>query len=123
MRAHARTPSQFIFMMYRASMTQRLAMLVSNQHERRLGRKDKIGAIDRRAMGVGGEENRKRERRGRERDERKHPRNVKRSNCLSVCGLLPLPFDLIAKERKIHDEQYARAARKIRLREIVSSMN
>lgn len=110
MRAHARTPSQFIFMMYRALMTQRLAMLVSNQP----GEKARKKGQDRSNRQKSGrreweekETERERERRrGCERDEGKHPRNVKRSDCLSLCGLLPLPFDLIAKERKIHDRQY-----------------
>lgn len=102
MRAHARVLGQFIFMMYQASMTQRLAMLVSNQPERRPGRKEKIGAIDteRRTTDkrMGGRETEKKRECICERRERKHPRNVKRFDRLSFCGLLPLPFDLIARE-------------------------
>lgn len=64
MRAHARVLSQFIFMMYQASMTQRLAMLVEPA-ERRPGRKEKIGAIDteERLTRVGGEKQGREERR------------------------------------------------------------
>lgn len=61
----------------------------------REGRKDRIGAIDRRVTeSRTRRKQRERERGGGyERDEGKHPRNVKRSDCLSHCGLLPLPFD------------------------------
>lgn len=55
--------------------------------EGRPGRKEKIGAIDteERLTRVGGE---KQGRGESVRGERKHPRNVKRSDRLSFCGLL-----------------------------------
>jgi len=105
-------------------------MLVSNQHREKARKKGQdIGVIDRRAVDESERRTKQKEREregeaARKRDKGKHPRNVKRFDCLSLCGLLPLPFDLIAKERKIHDGQYMLDMLKgLRLHEAIPSIN
>lgn len=102
MRAHARTQPIYIYDVSGLDDTATgyagLEPTESREAVRKKGeeRKREIGAIDRRAGDEGG--GGKRDGKG---GERKHPRNVKRSDRLSLCGLQTLPFDLIARERKI----------------------
>lgn len=129
--ARTRTNAQPIYIYDVSDLDDTATGYAGLEPARRLGRKDKIGVIDRRAVDESERGTKQKERgregeaaRERERDKGKHPRNVKRSDCLSLCGLLPLPFDLIAKERKIHDGQYMLDMLKgLRLHEAIPSIN